>query len=316
MVDVSVIICTRNRAAYIKNALESVLAQTFSNIELIIINDGSTDNTDEIIRPYADRDPRIRYVQQQNIGIPRTRNKALEIARGKYIAFLDDDDMWLSEKLATQVNFMEAHPEVGLCYSRFQIYKKEGNHFKKGKLFPETLATTFEETLDVFIPPPSALIRKSCLDEVGWFDPKYHFGSDFDLCLRFAHRWPIAPIDQVLAVSIMDGRVHGPNSELTALKNEIQILKNLKLLSSYKDHKELIKFHIAKRYYYLGHEYLDQDNYRQATWHFLRALFTDPLIRFSFHRSGECGFELFAAVIRSYLVIPVCFLKGLIHGRR
>ena len=165
MPTVSVIIPTYKRAAYLKEAVESVLAQTFEDWELIVVDDGSPDNTGEIVETLRQRDHRIRYIRQSNGGWCAAQNIGVSHAKGNYIALLDNDDLWLPEKLNVQVSFMESHPEIGFCYTRFQIYRETENGLEKGKLFPELLATKFEEVPCAFIAPSSVMIKKSCLDK-------------------------------------------------------------------------------------------------------------------------------------------------------
>ncbi len=316
MTTVSVIIPTYNRASYIGEAIDSVLTQIFRDWELIVVDDGSTDDTAKVLEKYRRQDPRIHYVRQKNAGSSRARNTAITHISGKYVAFLDDDDRWLPKKLEMQVQFMESNPTIGFCYMRFQIYKKVGNKLEKGKLFPEFLATEFEELSDVFIAPCSVLIRKSHLDEVEWFGPQYNRCEDFDLWLRLGQICKIAPIDEIGAFTIMDDRPHGAESELKVWEIGIEILRNLKLTPQYQHRKKLIRTNIAKRYYWIAREYLNEKSYRKAAINFAKALLTDPLIGLAVTVRKPEGIEKMTRVLKSYMAVPVCLLKGLIHGRR
>ena len=112
---VSVIIPTYNREKYIAETINSVLDQTFSDYEIIVVDDGSADNTERLIREqFADE---VIYLSKPNGGPASARNMGMRVAKGEYIAFLDSDDLWLPEKLAIQTRFMDAHPEIGLTYS-------------------------------------------------------------------------------------------------------------------------------------------------------------------------------------------------------
>ncbi|MCK4819314.1 glycosyltransferase family 2 protein, partial [bacterium] len=107
--NVSVIIPTCNRAEYITQAIDSVLAQTYTDYEIIVVDDGSTDNTKEVMEPYMDR---IRYIYQENAGVSAARNTGIKAAKGDWVAFLDSDDEWLPGKLAVQIRAVERHPQL------------------------------------------------------------------------------------------------------------------------------------------------------------------------------------------------------------
>ena len=313
---VSVVIPTYNRASYIGEALESVLSQTFKDWELIVVDDGSTDNTQGVIKSFLNKDNRIRCIRQENRGAVAARNKALEVASGKYVAFLDDDDRWLPDKLEMQVKVMESDPEIGFCYMRFQIYKKVENRLEKGKLFPEFLATKFEELPDVFIAPCSAMFRKSCLDCAGLFDTRYKQCDDFDFWLRIGQICKIQPIDKIGAFTVMDGRTHNASNELKVWQTGIDILTNLKLTPQYQHCKGLVKTHIAKRYCWIAREYLDRRSYWPAALNFTKALLTDSLIGLAVTMGEPKGIGKMTRVLKFYMTVPACLVKGLIHGRR
>ena len=125
---VSIVMPAYNSQSYIRSAIDSVLAQTFKGWELLVIDDSSIDNTAEYVRAYSDR--RIRYLKNaQNLGVAETRNKAIEIARGKYIAFLDSDDVWLPYKLAAQVELLEQGAVI--CYGSYARMSSDGRLLNK-----------------------------------------------------------------------------------------------------------------------------------------------------------------------------------------
>lgn len=181
--EVSVVICAYNAAPYIVATLESVFAQTYSDYEIIVVNDGSTDNTEEILTPYFDR---ILYVKQENAGPGAARNTALRCALGRYIALLDSDDQWLPHYLETMLARMKAGPEIDVLYPNAILF---GTPQWEGKLFqdvcPSTAPVTVEKFLtrkcNVFI---SAVFKRDILDVVGAFDESLRGSEDFDLWLR------------------------------------------------------------------------------------------------------------------------------------
>ncbi|MES9968407.1 MAG: glycosyltransferase [Candidatus Thiodiazotropha sp.] len=136
---VSVIIPTYNRAELLLKTVQSVLAQTYQDFEIIVIDDGSSDNTEDVINGYS---PKIRYLKQENAGLNASRNRALDLAQGEYIATLDDDDIWLDYKLALQVELLNKFESVGFTYSNFHILKSEDNRI------PDGLTTWLHEPID------------------------------------------------------------------------------------------------------------------------------------------------------------------------
>lgn len=203
MVKVSVILPTYNRAAILKKAIESVLAQTYTEFELIIVDDGSTDQTAEMV--HAIRDTRIRYVYTElNRGAAAARNYGIVQAspEAAYIAFEDSDDLWHPDKLEKQMHEMEKHPEAGFCYHKI-AYDMGGGYQailpderlplekKQGEIYAQLL---FENLVDC----PSMLIRREVLEQVGNFDEMLKALEDYDLALRLAKAAPAAFVNEVL----------------------------------------------------------------------------------------------------------------------
>jgi glycosyltransferase involved in cell wall biosynthesis len=194
---VSAIIPTHNRKAFVLEAVDSVLAQTYRDYELIVVDDGSGDGTGEALTQYGGR---VRYAYQQNQGVSLARNRGLEIAQGEFIAFLDSDDLWLPEKLQQQVAFMDEHPQAQICYTD-EIWIRRGvrvNPRKKhakysGEIYPHCLPLCI-------ISPSSALMRRGLFEQVGTFDPHFPVCEDYDLWLRVAARFPVFFIPQMLIV--------------------------------------------------------------------------------------------------------------------
>jgi glycosyltransferase involved in cell wall biosynthesis len=194
---VSVIIPTYNRVAMVREAIESVLAQSYADRELIVVDDGSTDETEAAI---ASLIPQLTYVYQEHRGVSAARNRGASLARGKYLAFLDSDDLWLKDKLQRQMRFMESHPEARICYTD-EIWIRRGvrvNPMKKhrkysGMIFPHCLPLCI-------ISPSSALFARGLFEEAGMFDEALAVCEDYDLWLRIAARQPIYLVDEPLIV--------------------------------------------------------------------------------------------------------------------
>lgn len=188
---VSVIIPTYNRAWCLKEAIQSVLNQTFRDFELIIVDDGSTDPTRELLKPYQ-QNTHIRCFFEPHTGACTARNKGMEKAQGSYIGFLDSDDVWLPDKLERQVAFMEQHQEITLVHGFVEMMDLEGNPlpketarvhvlYKKAQRQGEDYAGLTEIAV---LLTSAILIRKEGLRQVGYFDPDAGLREDLDLCLR------------------------------------------------------------------------------------------------------------------------------------
>ncbi|MDO8574417.1 MAG: glycosyltransferase [bacterium] len=184
---VSIIIPAYNVEGFIKNAVESALGQTYSNIEIIVVDDGSTDKTEDILSPYI-KEKKIKYIRQSNLGLAGARNTGIKEAQGKYIALLDADDEFLPEKIKKQVKALEVNPDYGICYCDI-IHFFEGNPrkfyhhrytYQSGNLFEPLLEKQF-------INPLSVVIRKDVLAKWGVFDPELRHTEDWELWLRLSH---------------------------------------------------------------------------------------------------------------------------------
>ncbi|RME70603.1 MAG: glycosyltransferase [Chloroflexi bacterium] len=202
---VSVVIPTYNSAAYITATVESVLAQTFTDYELIVVDDGSTDDTARRLQPYMGR---LTYIYQENKKYSGARNAGLRAATGEYVALLDSDDLWLPDKLARQVVVMDAHPDVVLCNCQAAYIDPQGRptHFRgqvfKGREAPgveifDALPRLF--TFDLIITTSTVMIRRTALDQVGLFDDTHIHGEDWELWVRLASQGRFAYLPDALA---------------------------------------------------------------------------------------------------------------------
>ncbi len=193
----SVIIPTCNRRELLLEALDSVLAQTYGDFELIVVDDGSTDGTTEVLKRYGDR---LIYTYQANRGVSVARNRGIELARGEFIAFLDSDDLWLPKKLHIQVAFMDRHPEAQICYTD-EIWVRRGVRVNPKKKHAKYSGWIYPYCLPLcIISPSSALMRRGLFEEVGTFDTRLPVCEDYDLWLRVASRFPVFLIPQRLIV--------------------------------------------------------------------------------------------------------------------
>lgn len=199
MVKVSVIIPTYNRADLISETITSALQQTLKDKEVVIVDDGSTDNTSEVVREFQDR---VIYIRQPNSGPAKARNTGIRMAKGRLIAFLDSDDLWLPDKLELQYHAFQQNPNQGLIYTDVMWFSngeiivptlREKYQFHTGEVFEKLL-------FDNWIATSSVLVRKDCLEEAGGFDedPQIMFVEDWNLWIRLARRHPFGMVDRVL----------------------------------------------------------------------------------------------------------------------
>ena len=185
---VSVVIATYNMGEYVAQAVSSVLGQPNVDLEVVVVDDGSTDATREVLREFLG-DPRVRVIQQENQGQPQAKNTGIRATRGRYIAFCDADDYWLSNKLAVQLPLFEKNPKVGVVYSRvFKLHQDHSMHERVEHLLyrGDILKKLFVRNI---VPFGTAVVRRECFEQLGVFDESIPMGIDWDLWLRFAVRW-------------------------------------------------------------------------------------------------------------------------------
>jgi len=199
---VSVVLTCYKYAQFLPFALDSVLGQTYGNVEAVMVNDGSPDNTDEVMQRYLS-DPRVKYINQKNAGQAVAKNNGIRNATGEYIAFLDADDIWALDKLEKQMPLF-ADPEVGVVFGRVSYIddKNEPVYFKEdgSRVFlkPQQGWITQALLLDNFVPFSGCVVRRECFDKVGLLDESYRMGIDWDIWLRMSVYYKFAMVDSVV----------------------------------------------------------------------------------------------------------------------
>ena len=194
---VSVVLPTYNRGWIVEQALDSVLDQDYGNLELIVVDDGSSDDTPRLLSAYGNR---IRVIRQVNRGVSAARNAGIQAATGELIALLDSDDAWLPGKVTAQVAFFTDNPDALICQTE-EIWIRNGVRVNPGKRHRKEAGMIFERSLALCLVSPSAvMMRRSLLDEVGLFDETLPACEDYDLWLRIAWKHPIHLIHQPLIV--------------------------------------------------------------------------------------------------------------------
>jgi len=286
---VSVIIPAYNAECYIDEALRSILVQSYQHIEIIVVNDGSTDNTSQRVAAFGNR---VSYYQQPNSGgypgIPR--NTGIKHCAGTYVCFLDADDIMLPDKVQQQINFLDSHPDVGLVFTDYRNFTTEGpaqlSHFqtcprlqvKLGNrpwlVLPgkEAKAHLIHENLGL---PSTLMIRREVLNTVGGFTSEFQIGEDFHFYYQAAHRWPIAVINRIGTMRrLHDGNItsnslrmlHNYIESRTVLRDSERNAGNIKLFNEALRFAELT----------LARTYTDRKEFVKALGHNWRALSRFP----------------------------------------
>lgn len=308
---ISVIIPTYNRARYIKECLESVFNQTYKDFEIILVDDGSTDNLKEVIEPYMSK---IRYIYKENGGVASARNAGLRNANGEYIAWLDSDDKWLPFKLELQVKILEKLPNAGFIYSDFSCFTD-----KKGKIADSYLKeyfftyrtydlnfekifsqkTTLQQLgvkldnidskvkvycgnlskvilLGPLFPTPTVINRKECIAKIGLLDETFQTGDEYDFQARVAQEYNAAFVDLPTAEC---RRFHSDqlSSEKMEIITNLALLKVVERLGIhnadfYIKNKRFVNQRLSHCYYGIGTAFYKKALYREALNNFSRSL--------------------------------------------
>jgi glycosyltransferase involved in cell wall biosynthesis len=193
----SVIIPTYNRREMICEAVNSVLAQTYRDFELIVVDDGSNDGTDAVLAGYGES---LRVCAQPNRGVAAARNRGVLCAAGPYLAFLDSDDLWLPRKLEVQVRFMQDNPQCQICQTD-EIWFRHGVRVNPKLKHRKPSGDIFRPSLELCLVSPSAvMMTRTLFDRVGGFDEAFTACEDYDLWLRIANVCPVLLVDEPLVV--------------------------------------------------------------------------------------------------------------------
>jgi glycosyltransferase involved in cell wall biosynthesis len=255
---VSAIIPTYNCAHLLPQAIESAIHQSHSLREIIVVDDGSTDRTEECVRPYLSR---IRYVKQENRGLAGARNRGIRESTAEFVAFLDADDVWLFEKTEKQLSAFRSSPDAALAFTDASVISPSGKSMptfmfgkdaRDGYVFDALLRSSF-------ILPSTVMIRRSCLEEVGLFDEGLRYVEDVDLWLRISRKYPVKMVAEPLAV--WRRQEDGLTAKVVNMAaGHIKVYA--KLLSKSVDltgeEKRIVKSQISKYYFDIGYTLREQ----------------------------------------------------------
>lgn len=273
MPKVSVIIPTYNCAKYLRDTVESVLSQSFQDFEIIIVDDGSTDNTKETISKLGN-DQRIIYISQENKGQACARNTGLKMAKGDYIALLDADDKWLPNRLEEAVAALDNHPDVGLVHAHSLRITEDNKPIETIKRDPRFLSGSLFETIflrQTHISCPTATFRRECLDTVGLMDENRTClgNEDREYWLRVSQRYPVLFIDKVLAhYRVRENSVSKDTSKM--FKARLYVVD--KFVPEGGQRQRLRRLALAKIYHDYGDEFLIKGNFKQAREQYKKSL--------------------------------------------
>jgi len=286
------------------------------------VDDGSTDGTRCIIAPYLDR---IQYLYQENQGPASARNTGIEAAAGKYICFLDADDLWITKKLELQVSFMESNPEIGLLFSDHEDFDQNGvvlSSFLSAKAHRQDLVSqkplryAFEKLItENFISTPTVIVRKECLRKAGLFDSSIRFAEDWDLWLRIAANSPIACLPLVLCRR----RLHNQNlTKLACLSGQgrVEVLKRNRSRFPRRVPKATWRHELARAYLSLAYAQVEAKKRIAGLWADCRSLAYasmawGPLPSHSAAYSWLQAFGLFATPILGWRAARLLWRKAL-----
>lgn len=278
---ISVIMPNYNNGKFIAQAIDSVLQQDYPNIELIVIDDGSTDNSMEVISSYGGR---ISILRQQNKGAAAARNHGMRFAQGKFISFIDSDDIWLQGKLSSQIDFLNKNTEFIACFCSWRAWNGSDNYDFLTKNAPTNYEVQQDHTGWLYlkllkssiISTITILIRKDIVELVGFFDEKLTSGEDHDYWIRLSRVGKIAKISNLFALyrtnpSSITNSVQCKNFSLVVLKNNVERFGLCNLDGKCLDYSDYKKY-IADRNFVYGYQCFWNDHRSKAKSSFIQSI--------------------------------------------
>jgi glycosyltransferase involved in cell wall biosynthesis len=279
--EVSVIIITKNRAHYVSSAIKSVLKQTFKDFELLVVDAASTDNTKEVVCEFHDR--RVRYIHEdRDRGVSASRNVGINLSKGEFIAFLDDDDLWMSTKLEKQVDIIRKNPLIGFVSTGIRVLNENKKIVKfgipraKDNIFPKILIRNMIGNCS------AVLVRRRCFEKVGLFDENLHAAEDFDMWIRLAKYYQFDCVQEYLLVTRKHSKSISTDYERVLKATRTLYRKHLKELTAASDYRRML----ASWYCELGSLCSKCGNTKKARRMFAHAVSNDPFSSRSYFQLG------------------------------
>jgi glycosyltransferase involved in cell wall biosynthesis len=283
---VSVVISTFNHGHFVASAVESALAQSYLNTEVLVVDDGSTDNTREVLDAFAGR---ISYIYQENRGLSAARNTGIRAARGEFIALLDADDMWVPEKLEAQRAVFADHPDTGIVSCGHVLIDDTGREVSLGSSWGSG-GFRFRRLLqgNCVSGGSNAVVKRLCFDAVGLFDESLRSSEDWDMWLRIAGRYQVRFTSQILTrIRISANSMCGARNADTMLANDLRVLGKLFSDPTVKVNAYDRGMAYAFRYVSAAWSYYKVGNRRKANFYIRRAFLANPL--YFLLRRGFCA---------------------------
>lgn len=281
MPTVSVVIPTYNRASLISECIESVLRQTYKDFEIIVVDDGSNDNTEEVAKVFKDT---IKYIKQENAGVSAARNRGIRESAGRYVAFLDSDDIWLEDKLKLQIDFLERNQDIVMvCGNGIYLDGKDVGKaiIKEGRA--QEYERGFISLKDAFYRFPirtsTMLMKRDVLLESGMFNTRYIVAEDMELVFKILLKYGKAGFINTPLYKLRKGDESLSTNEVRKQLWSIKALEELFVDNPTAERmlgRKAINSRMAYRYYHLGQAYSDQGDKTNAINAFKKALSYRP----------------------------------------
>ena len=274
MVKVSLLMCIYNGEIHLREAIESILQQTFKDFELILVDDGSTDSTPQILSEYAAKDSRIVLMRnEENLGLEQSLNKGLSVAKGEYFARQDADDVSLSNRLEQQIDFLDAHPAVGALGTAVELINERGICLGVDYLPTDHESLQALLLVNNFMHHSTLMVRHHLMQELGGYDESMRHAEDYDLWWRLSCISRLATLPNVLLCRRLDN-----SPRISKLYRERQLKNSFKI--SLRAIEESLADHASN---------LDDEFYQKFWWAYLRLLDKESYQRFWWGQHGQQG---------------------------
>lgn len=289
---ISVVLPTYNRAQLLKRSIQSVLDQTYKDFEVIVVDDGSTDNTEEVVRRLIIKDKRVRFIKfKENKGANAARNAGIRASRGKFVAFQDSDDVWNPIKLAVQIKVLNKAPkEVGAVYCAWRVVGEKSKIMPPKRILNKSGNIHKVLLRGNFITTQVVVLKKDCFRKVGLFDENLPRYQDWEMWIRVAKYYNFKFIDKLLVIQYMQKKSISAN-------REAQVLATGYILEKHKDDFRKDRKLMAKLYLKLSDffDFLDPREFYRGRDYLYKAIKTRPFLPLGYLK--KAGFSLFGPVI-------------------